>query len=231
MRKYLLIGVAALALSIIGCNRVAPLSSATRSPKVGDTASYDIVNAKGQNVGSFTVIVETASIKPKVAKNLKGIYQLAGSTSFTVPGRPVFTAKAYELYGWDAFGNQYYLGKSRDARKWDLIQGKSLALDTPGTFTNNKSWKYSVRLKSGEVQTLENKVIGVEEVTTPKGRFQAYKISFARSSKSSTESGVRWIAPQMGLPVMTAATTTLQMAGSTMNLQRTETLHDCNLVK
>lgn len=205
--------IAAILISAIGCGHKKsgavptslPKGEQTRALTPGDTMTYDlsmsVTDAKGMTQGPIlgaTVVRVTKGFKHgPLPSNIVNTYHV--SDELPALKHPI---GQIAWAGQDSKGATYFLGKLDQGKEWALVKDKEIKPDTPAVLSDGSSWSYTVHLSDGTTQTITNKIVGVEKVTTPAGDFEAYKTETEnKQSDGRLAKGIVWLRPDLPRPV------------------------------
>lgn len=182
-----------------------PRGERTRAISVGDKMTYDLTlsmtNPSGERVGpvqgSVSLEVRKGFKQGKIPSEIKNTFHISEQFQIgaTATGRIAFV-------GQDADGAIYLLGRLDEGEDWTLVKDKDLKMDIPAVLSDGKSWGYTVHLSNGKTETDTFKIVGVENVKTPAGEFEAYKVKVETKVKDGKqENGYVWIRPEFPRPI------------------------------
>ncbi len=203
-------------LHVVGCSQRSAVTGTSQSPqgrstvRIGDKAEYSLNSKAASSVGSSATLTGIGSKRYTVVagKNhgrtvpsyIVKTYDLREDSE----QRAGFIRRSKTVVSWlgeDASGNVYLLGESLEGVHWDAVRDANPPLQWPCAIKVGDSWGYSAHFASGGVETVSFKCLGKEMLTTPTGKYEAYKLSLAMSDTRLRVdmTGYTWVTPSLPL--------------------------------
>lgn len=174
-------------ITIAGCTYGASVKSvkinhqSRTSPHIGDRAVYSLKfnDSSGRYPQGSGSMIDTVTAAGKHGRSLPSyIVRNFEIRSDVTMHRSSRTKKQIGnvWYGEDAAGNVYILGICLDGEIWNIVSDAKPPVCMPAKIKVGSSWKCAVNCKNKNFALFEYACIGKENLSTPMGNQDAYKL-------------------------------------------------------
>jgi len=205
-----------------GTTPTIPLESTTRALLAGDEWQYSLTGTANDGTDTYAITghyTETISAMTVVIPDLTIAHVVLWSMTLTVNGTTA-TIVGKNYYTQNAQGTVYTFGGENADGVFYVTSGTFRSYITqPSPVSVGSSWGAHVERTDGRSWDEYYVVTGIDTITVPAGRFEAYRVTGNGYFSDLPASITEWYAPQVGAFVRGDLTATDSDLGVTMTLR------------